>query len=519
MTFSNGLPKPVVFPVLDGFNRVTTTIGMAWSVFIQAVTSKATAWNIPQEVITSSVSSEFNVRGRVTSLSGPVFYGLVRPVDYPIDARRFIPGIAWDNYLRISTLVIPDVLDYLLDERGSSLEDEAGYYLLSEHGLTTSRAEWNVSSRISSTHKTAWSILETKFTNSEMLFNVRKLVKVPALNEVTWINQVAQPVVHPVDASDIPDAPSAQWNITKTVSVSKAIRFSSRNSVSVTRSVTWNTKDVHVTVTKAAAWNTLERVTSVLPTEIQDEIFAYILDEEGNYLLSEVGSNAPTVSWNVIRTLRILRPVLWDDRSSLTSARRTLWNTRNPVITTARTLWNLDSRIAASRNLRWRYLAGVRRSSTSRWNALFEITLRQWQLTSQSPGSLAVPVVHPVDARNPAMMPLSGKGLSNQVVHPVDYNYTPSLNMMATPGIAWRTGLNPSGRVAVTAAIAFNDLKLVSRTASIQWKSVPRIAVTQRSLFNTLNAAETRAEIQWVVGAWVRSHIRTLSQERIDFAY
>lgn len=468
MTFSNGLPKPVVFPLLDGFNEVTTTIPVAWNVFIPVTTVAELSWNVPQEVITSSVTSEFNIRGLVTSLSGPVFYGLVRPVDYPVDSHRFIPGIAWDNYLRISTLVIP-----------------------SEYDLTTSRAEWNVSSRISITHKTTWNILGTKFANSETRFNIRKLVKVPALNEVTWINQVAQPVVHPVDASDIPDAPSIQWNMAKTLPVTNAIRFSSRNSVSVTKSVTWDTKDVHVTVTRAAAWNALERVTSVIPAG----------------------------AWNVIRTLRITRPVLWDDRSSLTATRRTLWNTRNSASTTVRALWNLDSRISAGRNLRWRYLAGVRKSAASGWNALFEITLRDWQLTSQSPGSIVVPVVHPVDARNPAMMPLSGRGLASQVVHPVDCNYTQSLNMTATPGIAWRTGLNPSGRVAVTSAIAFNDLKLASGTVSIQWKSVPRIMITQQVLFNTLNAAETQAETQWVVGAWVRSHIRTLSQERTDFAY
>ena len=154
-----------------------------------------------------------------------------------------------------------------------------------------------------------------------------------------------------------------------------------------------------------------------------------------------------------------------------------------------------------------------------RFNDLFRFPVRKWQLQIASPGNISTGIVHPIDTPNPNLQPRVYKGLAEPVVSPIDISNYPGDGQIGLPGITFRVGLNPSGRVQCQCQIEFRDLNHTHNSVSIQWNLVERYAMQKPLLFNVYNSVVNSTIMEWNIGAWVPSHIRQTAQVRTDFAY
>src|SRR6266478_1176827 len=95
-SFIPAIPKPVVSPIDSGTNNTSTSASFAWNNAQEAGILLPVAWKVIAYGIFTNIAFRFNTRTTYTAVTLPVTYGLVRPVDYAIDAHVFKPGIAWD---------------------------------------------------------------------------------------------------------------------------------------------------------------------------------------------------------------------------------------------------------------------------------------------------------------------------------------------------------------------------------------------------------------------------------------
>src|SRR5882762_3446848 len=96
-SFIPTIPKPVVSPIDSGTNHVSASSVFAWEDFQAVGIPVPVAWNIIAYGIFTNIAFAFNEKATYIAAILPITYGLVRPVDYAIDAHVFKPGISWND--------------------------------------------------------------------------------------------------------------------------------------------------------------------------------------------------------------------------------------------------------------------------------------------------------------------------------------------------------------------------------------------------------------------------------------
>lgn len=225
------------------------------------------------------------------------------------------------------------------------------------------------------------------------------------------------------------------------------------------------------------------------------------------------------VSWDTVGRLNARKASSWELRSSVVAEKTAEWRVTDKVSNAAASSWNVSYRIIKQKPVRFNDLLEVPTFSDTRFNTLFRTVVRDWHLVPDSPGNIDTAVVHPISYTGPAGRRLLNYGLDRPVVYPLDNQDYPGYGQVPEPGIAWRTGLDPDGRVVCQQDCEFNDLTDARCQERTEWNTIQRFARDETCLFNSLNQVTVSTIIEWNIGQGIASHIRQTAQIRQDFAY
>lgn len=223
-------------------------------------------------------------------------------------------------------------------------------------------------------------------------------------------------------------------------------------------------------------------------------------------------------TWTEVGRIRSDTRVTWNYRDSVVAQKQFRFRDFGFVTKQRAFAFELGKRFSVFKQSRFKTLANARCFSTSRFNTLFKVAVRDWSLQSASPGAITTGIVHPIDFISPAARQ-TYFGLTRSVVYPVDYQFNTTIGQVPAPGIQWRTGINPSGRVTCTKSMRFNANNTVVSRKSSAFNINKRYAKTQVMLFNVYNEVTKDMITSWIIGPRTPSHIRLMAQKRTDFAY
>jgi hypothetical protein len=456
--FFPGLVRLIVSPLDEGLNLVSTTTSTRYNVLQEVSPQKAASWKIIAYGISSSVAVAFKVLNRVHVKGGFVDPGIVRPVVWPIDTHYFIPQASWEEDFRLSA---------------------------------QKRATWRDGQRRSARKIVNYNVYDYEFASRTINWNDLLRIRKPGVTVGFWVNEILTPIVHPFSEQNFSPNPSVQWTLKQRLKLNRGIRFNIRVPASVQKRTTWNTNGIHVVKQLASNWVTRQQGT-------------------------------PKVVVRYRTPLRIFarKKTAWSVNNPVSLLKAAKWRTTDPVSKSAAVAWTIRIRRNKPVATRWNTLYHVRTFQQTLYSDKFRISLRNWHLTPVTVGSnLIRPIVWPVDVSIPTLPPSPSYGIVRSVVFPVSYPFFASYGQQATPGITWRTGINPAGRVNATKAITFNvRVPVVSRNSSA-WTTVGRRQFKILSQFNTYNLVTDKTIIEWTTGTGVSGFIRQTSQQRTDFAF
>jgi hypothetical protein len=381
LIFYPGIVHPVVVPISDGINPVSTTISTQWHVSQRLSPTVVIEWDIIAYGISASVEVRYDVLARVQKVGGFIAYGITKPAVWPVDYKELIPQSAWDIYDRSSV----------------------------EH-----KSEWNIRQRRSSSRSAKWNVRYSEYATENLKWDVLKRVHKPGLGIDYWTNQVDVPLVHPVAYENYSIDPPIQWNMNQRLGIQEDIRWDVRVPVKALRALAWNTKILSVTKQISIEWD--------LRKEVSSEVKA---------------------SWNLIQRRFARKAVSWHTNYSLVIDKSVRWHTLNNVTIHKAVAWELQTSVVKQLPSRWRVHSPVKARVSSRWDIYFREHLINWHLVFNSPGNICTSVVRPVDKSTPALQPLPVKALPEPVVQPLDGNLYGGYGQSPQPGIAWRVPVDP----------------------------------------------------------------------------
>ncbi len=454
-TFYPGIVRLIVSPIDDGLNLVSTTTSTLYNVSQRVSPQASSSWKIIAYGISSSVASAFSIHSRVHVKGTFTDTGIVRPVVWPLDVKSFIPQSSWDVVFRKS----------------------------SYHS-----SQWKISQRRSSRKASSFSIYDYGFASRAASWRVLGRVRKPGVTVGFWVNEIVTDVVHPLSVSNFSPVPKIQWELNQRVKPSVKIRFNIRVPANATRTVAWNTDGLPVTKQIAATYN--------LKKQVSPKASSY---------------------WRLPSRRAAKRSVSWEVRIHASSSKAIKWRYLDKVTKTNAVRWNAATRRNKPVVSRWHDLSRYGSFSRILFRALNRIVLKTWSLSPTIQSILVRPVVWPVDIQYPLVPPSPYRGIVRTVVFPLSYPFFAGLN--ASPGITWRTGINPNGRVSATKAAQFNVHDAVVSRNSSAWTTVGRRNFTIASQFNTYNLVKGSTIIEWNTGAAASGFIRQTSQQRTDFAF
>lgn len=453
--FFPGIVRLIVSPIDDGINLVTTTTSTSFNVAQQITPQKAVAWKIIAYGISSSVATAFSVHSRV-HVKGAVFDpGIVRPVVWPLDVPDFVPQSAWNADFRLSV---------------------------------QKKTTWRVIQRRSVKKPAAFNVYNYEFAGRNTSWKVLQRLHKPGVTVGFWVNELVTHTVHPLSEPNFSPTPKVQWNTRQKLKPAVKVRWNVRIPASVQKRTTWDTEGIVVVKQVAVSWVTRQEV-----------------------------SLKPASRWR----LASRRP----------AKKRTTWSVNNPVVVRKATSWRATDHVSKSSAVKWNVSTRRNKPVVSRWNDLsrfrwfkqtqfkvmFRVALKTWKLTPTVQTVMVRPVVWPLDVRYPLVPPAPYRGVVRPVVFPLSYPFYAGLQ--ASPGITWRLGINPAGRVSSVKAVTFNiRVPVVSRKSSA-WTTVGRRNFRVSSKFNTYNLVRAGTIIEWNTGVGVSGFIRQTSQQRTDFAF
>lgn len=283
LVFYPGILLPVVSPLIGGTNLVSAGAVSTFNVLETITTTATSSWNT-RAIVGPSVTSTFNTRGNVIVITPFQASGyLPRPVPWPIDYARLIPSYTWNVYDLVQS---------------SKLSSFAVVQTRNAQKLST----FNVSS--SNVHGSVSSS-----------FNLRSLVQAGPLN-------------------------GSAWNVKKTVTPAKSVRFNTRISAVVQQLSGFNTNGILVTPNVTSTWYTKQQVTP----SVQSTWKTY-----GRRFSSKLSEFNTLYALSTSETTRfkVLNPVA---AQSVTSA----WNLKKQVIPSISSRWNTrELTFAASSIMAW----------------------------------------------------------------------------------------------------------------------------------------------------------------------
>ena len=455
--FYPGVVIPVVSPISDGLNPVSTVMTVDWNVSTRISTTKTFQWDIPQYRISATKAAEFNTKTRIHKVTGFESVGLVRPISWPFVYYSFVPAISWDADGRIST---------------------------------TKNFSWDNKTRISSKKAIQFNILNYLFASEKFRFNDLKAVYVPGYVPPTWHNQVAQPVTHPISDATGQAASYFEWNVKYRTHTSKTSRFNTRFATKVQKAFAFNDLALAVICQKAIEFHTYGEVNPELAS-----------------------------SWHMGKRFYARRATAWETRHTLSKQLATQWRVTNPVTKQLAFQYKTVQRLKLYKSAKFNFYKLTRARLPVEFHTLLHVVVRDWHLQSNSPSFLTTGIVHPIDYSNRSGITTVLKGLCEPVVQPLDASVYPGSGQTATPGIQFRVGINPSGRVQCQQAIEFNDLGDVKVRQQSTWNLVDRMGKAILVSFSIYNYVVADMPTSWVTGAGTSSQIRQTAQVRTDFSY
>ena len=456
--FFPGLVRLIVSPLDEGLNLVSTTTSTRYNVLQEVSPQKAASWQIIAYGISSSVAVAFKVLNRVHVKGRFVDPGIVRPIVWPLDNHYFIPQASWEEDFRLSA---------------------------------NRRTTWRDSQRRSARHVVNYNVYNYEFANKATSWNDLLRIRKPGVTVGFWINEIPTLIVHPFSEQNFSPNPSIQWALKQRLKLNRGIRFNVRVTDSVQKKMTWNTNDIHVAKQLTFSWVTRQQISPKIAVRYR----------------------TPSRRFSQRRTT-------WDVNIPASSTKVVRWRTTDPVSKSAAVAWAARIRRNKPVATRWNTLYHVRIFQQTTWPDKFRISLRNWHLIPVTVGSnLVRPIVWPVDVSIPTLPPSPYRGIVRTVVFPISYPFFASYGQQATPGITWRTGIDPAGRVNASKAVTFNIRVPVMSRNSSAWTTVGRLRFKVLSQFNSYNLVTDKTIIEWTTGTGISGFIRQTSQQRTDFAF
>jgi hypothetical protein len=213
------------------------------------------------------------------------------------------------------------------------------------------------------------------------------------------------------------------------------------------------------------------------------------------------------------------RSLSWNLRYATYVQKSVAWRLIDHISITRSVQWNLSSRLSPKKLSTWNVKSSAKSLKSISWKNYFRVMIRDWQLVSSSPGNISTGIVRPIDILTAAGQLMPQKGLDEPIVSPISNALYSGYGYNANPGIQWRVGINPNGRVSASVRCTFNVYDKVSNSAKIQWGVIGRTNVKITSLFNIYNEISELAVVEWNIGSGVSGFIRQTSQTRTDFAF
>lgn len=453
--FFPGLVRTIISPIDDGVNLVTTTTSTAFNVAQQITPQKSVSWKIIAYGISSSVAVAFSVHSRV-QVKGAVFDpGLVRPIVWPIDVADFIPQSAWT-----------------VDSRLSSSKP----------------ASWRVIQRRSARKAAAFDVYNYEFADKVVNWRVLERVYKPGVTVGFWVNEMVTQIVHPLSEQNFSPTPKVQWHLNQRIKLAAKVRFNVHVPASVQKRTTWNTEGLTVSKQIGVSWN-----------------------------LRKIVSPKVTSRWHLPSRIFAKKKTSWSVNNPASASKAVRWRYLDKVVKPGAVKWNVSTRRNKPIQSRWNTLSRYRDFHQTQFRVLFRTALKTWKLTPTVQSVMIRPIVWPVDIQFPLVPPIPYRGIVRPVVFPLSYPFY--AGQQAGPGITWRTGINPNGRVNTTKAVTFNvHVPVVSRKSSA-WTTIGRRNFTVLSQFNIYNLVSGRAIIEWNTSAGLSGFIRQTAQQRTDFAF
>lgn len=457
LVYIAGLVQPVVSPLDDGLSPLSNIVESAWEISTRVSSFSAISWNIPQEGISTSVAISWNADARILATQSFVTLGLPAPVVRPMDQNYLIPGSAWN-----------------VDKRSASVSQSSS---------------WRVINRILGRKPVNWNVLDTEVSRVSSSFNTLLRIYKPGVTLEEFPAAINQPVVHAIDYNQFLPSPTSTWNMNLRKTALQPARW---NTFLVTRTqipIAFNTNGILVSPQIASSW----------------------------ILRSPVVSERQS-TWGLDYRLPLKIASSWEVEDRVTIRQSTSWRVFNKVSPQVTSAWALTLRIPRLGKSSWQYLETIRDQRLITWNVLLRTVVKDWQLVSNSPGGISTSVVHPIDIGTPALARTPNYGLPAPVVYPLDESFYSGYGYSPLPGISWRLGVNPVGRVTSQIAVSWNTLLIAGPKVVSSWSLDGRTSVLLPLRFNVLNNSVQQAIIQWNVGRPLQGVLRQTAVDRTDWA-
>jgi hypothetical protein len=461
LVFSPGICLPIPSPIDSGVGAVSNVVVSSWGLLQTVSATSASSWNVTGYGISATQQSAWNAELRINAVGPFIFYGLSRPVVYPMDDHNFVPGMAWrTNYRTASTYP----------------------------------SSWKTIYRTKATRSVSWETRYRTLAQKAMSYRVLMRIYKPGQANEELNDGILQRVVHAISSGVMPVSPGSAWALAQRRAVRETSRFNTLISAKTTKSSKFNTQGILVTPQKAAAWTLLKKVS---PTQRS--------------------------TWTLYRRTTATRKTTWRALNNRSVFVASTWRFIDPagkVTPQVASSWLLKSRIKPVQRSTWQLKEHVSADQASAWRSLMPVHVIDWHLTANSPGNIGTPIVHPIDFSTPAaQLPPEQTWISIRTVHPISFSLYNGYGFTASPGSTWLLGINPNGRVTSSVASSWEAMNKVSPKKKSTWNAVGRISATTVAAYNQRNSVKTTAIMEWNVGLIIQGQIRQTAIDRTDFSY
>lgn len=425
-----GICSPVVMPIDDFYGLISSATDSSWNIDSSVIKQVAASWKIPQQQVTATVSTAWNVTYRVekNDEASGLSMGILQPVVHPIDWRYVPAGMAWQ-----------------LDQRSSS---------------TSTSMTWNVIQRRSSTKAVNWNVLISDHSEKITSWRVLQRVYVPGYTAEDFYVGILQPVVHPIDLGPNLIVPISTWNYGYRTSSRTRSSYSIDATVTSSRQAfSWFVKDQRVTTSSvAASW------------------FTRLLVQDKNASTWNLGQRPATkakTSWftdGLVTTQKAINFKV-GDRVRVIRALTTEYMLPTVVvhpISYYQTVipefqWNVVARVPAKVRVSYNTDEIVKIKGASSWNTLMRMSIPFYGQIYYP--QIMQPVVHPITAKTYPWIARIQWGFTNLVSPTVPTAWNALNKVVKTNPVSWNT----VGRTNMQEPIAFMTRISVVSQAVIQW--------------------------------------------------